>query len=593
MLVSVFDKIINKAPLNTDEGTIGYKNLDLSRVELAQSINQGKAFSCQLKGPRKSSNFLGTGFVGLDFDHDFTLEEALANAFIQQHACLIYTTPSHQKDGNGDRFRILFELAEPIYEAETYRPLILGLMAKFPKADPSAKDPARIWYGSSNGQQFLFDGLLDRQTMDALIAQGKDIATKKEAVKKERGSKFPLEEIEKMLTFIPPEPGHDTWLQICLALANELGEDAIPLIEAWSPDDQGGRYIRNITKRADGRISIGTLIYHATQGGYQLPEDLIPKKRTAEQVVYQDVFNNGFEYATIGASLYKYNEDYYQDFPDPLAKKKIAEYLNIYPTAKNENKFATDGKTQSSLNFVKNLCQVPGESINPPGLNLRNGFLRPVYTPDKKVHFELLPHTADRYCTYKADFEYLPDTDNTEFQRIMDSMLPRDYQEILFRLLGASIDLQEVRKRKGRAARLLLMYGVGSNGKDTIKEWVSMLYGGHGLTSVPLQAFRKADKDRSFDLLPLVYSRLNWSSENAAISIDSCQTLKNFVTGDEMHVEEKKVQGFTIKPKAIGIFNLNELPHIETMQESISSRYAIIEFPYVFTTNPKRKTNGP
>jgi phage/plasmid-associated DNA primase len=594
MLLSTFDNVIDKAPLNTPEANTGYTNRDLNRVALAQSVNLGRAFSAQLKGPRKTENFLATGFAGLDFDHDFTLEEALDNAFIQQNACLIYTTPSHRQEGNGDRFRVIFELAEALYNADAYRHLILGLLEKFKQADPSAKDPARIWYGSTNCEYHILEGMLNRQTMDDLIAKGKEIEAQRAVIQKECSYDLPIEEAAKMLTFIDPQPGYDIWRNICFALGNAYGEDAIDIINEWSPDDKhNGRHLRQLIQRANGRITMGTVIHHALQGGYKLPDTLIKKKRTAEQVVYQDVFNNGFEYATIGASLYRYEEDYYQELPDPMARKKITEYLNIYPTGKNENKFATDTKSKSALNFVKNLCQVPGDAINPPGINLKNGFLRPVYTPDKKVRFELLPHTPERCCTYKANFEYQPDADDTEFQHIMDSMLPRDYQEILFRLLGASIDLQEVRKRKGRAARLLMMYGVGSNGKDTVKEWVSMLYGGHGLTSVPLQAFRKADRDRSFDLLPLVYSRLNWSSENAAVSIDTCQTLKNFVTGDEMHVEEKKVQGFTIKPKAVGIFNLNELPHIETMQESISSRYAIIEFPYVFTMNPTQANERP
>jgi phage/plasmid-associated DNA primase len=593
MLVSIFDKIIDKTPLNSPEGNSGYKNQDLNRIEFAQSIQLGRAFSCQLKGPRKSVNFLAIGFAGLDFDHDLTLEEVLANPFIQQYAFLVYATPSHQKNGNGDRFRVLFELPEPIYEAATYKSLILGLLKKFPQADPSAKDAARIWYGSSQGQQFPFTGILDSKTVSELIDQGKQVEIKKSAIQKERSDNFPLEEVEKMLTFINSEPGHYVWLQICLGLGNAFGEDAIPIIEAWSPDDQGGRYIRQIIQRADGRVSLGTVIYHAMQNGYKLSHEFVKKKRTAEQVVYQDVFNSGFEYATIGASLYAYQEGYYKELSDQMVKKKIAEYLNIYPTGQNENKFATDAKILSALNFVKKLCQVPGELINPAGINLKNGFFQPVYSADKQVQFKLLPHTSERYCTYRTDFDYIPNADSTEFQRIIDSMLPADYQEILFRLLGASIDLQEVRKRKGRAVRLLMLYGVGSNGKDTIKEWVSLLYGGHGLTNVPLQAFRKADKDRSFDLMPLVHSRLNWSSENAAISIDTCQTLKNFVTGDEINVEEKNVQGFTIKPKAIGIFNLNELPHIETMQESISSRYAIIEFPYVFTMNPQKENERP
>lgn len=84
-----------------------------------------------------------------------------------------------------------------------------------------------------------------------------------------------------------------------------------------------------------------------------------------------------------------------------------------------------------------------------------------------------------------------------------------------------------------------MLYGQGSNGKDTLKEWIECLYAGQGITALPLQAFKIADGNREFSLSCLATSKVNWSSENAALALDTCQTLKNFVRGDSMKVEEK------------------------------------------------------
>lgn len=589
MQLSVNSHLINKADLSTHIANHGFENRELSKEELAEIINLGQAFTCQLKGSRCNESFLVAGFVALDFDETWPIDEALTHPYIQQYGSLFYTTHNHQKNGNGDRFRIVFELAEPIYDAQEYCQLIEGLLTHFPQADTVAKDLARVWFGSKDSNPIIMEGILSRVTMNNLIVEGKEAIAEKEARKKDCSYNLPLEEAEKMLTFINPMPGYEVWRNICFALGNAYDEDAIPIIEAWSPDyKHKGKHLRQLVRRADGRITLGTVLYHAIQGGYTPPPEFIKKRRTAEQVAFQDVYDRGTNYATIGTSLYHYENGQYIEIPDPLVKRKIAEYFNVYPTGEGQNKYATDLKVKSALNFVKSLLQIPGDLVNPPGVNLNNGFLQPTYSRSEEVEFTLLSHTPSRYCTYKAVFDYLPCADPTEFQKIMDNMLPSPYQEILFRVLGASLDLQEVRKRKGREARLLLLYGTGSNGKDTIKEWISMLYAGHGVTSVTLQAFKRGDGPGNFALAPLVYSRLNWSSENAAISIDHCQTLKNFASGDEITVEEKNKQGFTLRPKAVGLFNINELPHIETTQEAISSRFAMIKFPYTFTKNPLR-----
>jgi len=159
----------------------------------------------------------------------------------------------------------------------------------------------------------------------------------------------------------------------------------------------------------------------------------------------------------------------------------------------------------------------------------------------------------------------------------------------LLRTLACVFGISEVRKLKGRLPKALFLYGEGSNGKDTVKEMMSMLLGTNGVSCVTLSTFKEADKSRSFGLFPIVSSLLNWPSENKKALIDQCQTLKNAISGDEITVERKHEQSFPIKPKSVFIFNVNEQPAFETAQEAIRSRYGVMHFKNVFKLHPDPK----
>lgn len=147
MLLSVSRFGINKFNLAAPGANESFQNCELTILELAERINQGYSFTCQLKGKRCSDNFIAAQFVAQDFDH-WSLEEAKRDPFIREYGSLLYTTPNHRKDGNGDRFRVVYELEEAIYEADEYQILIKSLLEKVPKADKSCSDIARIYFGS-------------------------------------------------------------------------------------------------------------------------------------------------------------------------------------------------------------------------------------------------------------------------------------------------------------------------------------------------------------------------------------------------------------------------------------------------------------
>ncbi|WP_377477864.1 MAG: hypothetical protein P2A85_14010 [Microcoleus anatoxicus] len=67
--------------------------------------------------------------------------------------------------------------------------------------------------------------------------------------------------------------------------------------------------------------------------------------------------------------------------------------------------------------------------------------------------------------------------------------------------------------------------------------------------------------------------------ENAdAVKLDKLQSLKQFITGDELTIEHKGRGEYPYKPEAIFLANCNVLPSISSDAEAIRSRYCILSF---------------
>jgi phage/plasmid-associated DNA primase len=306
-------------------------------------------------------------------------------------------------------------------------------------------------------------------------------------------------------------------------------------------------------------------------------------ERTAGQIVLDRFFNSGKGYITYAGNLRIYDKQfgYYKEINEDHIKFLIADFFDSsFETAG----FSKASTIKSSIEYVKIKTYVDPDKVNPAGINVRNGYLKLDYTKDGFPAFSLMPHESNVYFTYYADVEYNPQADDTILQNVLDDMLDHEQQVILLKTIASQFDITKVRQNLGRL-RILLLLGVGSNGKDTIREWVS-LFIPEGFTNIPLQAFKQADQGRSFGIFDLTKSRINWSSENTTVALDSCQSLKNCSTGDPILVEEKMKQGIQVRANCPFLFNINELPKLEAQQEAILSRYAVVKFPNIFKLNP-------
>ncbi|MCW5318393.1 heavy metal transporter [Nostoc sp. KVJ3] len=287
--------------------------------------------------------------------------------------------------------------------------------------------------------------------------------------------------------------------------------------------------------------------------------------------------------------LYYHTGNHYKHSPDSTERKRIYDFCNSFVVENEQGKkscpYASPSSVKKVLEWVKMGTEIDPELINPPGVNCTNGIVR-VEWEGRDFTIRLDPHTPQDYFIYEPLIEYDPSADDTYCEQLL-ACLDKPQQEIFLRNIAASLDLQTVRKFRGREVKAMFAIGLGSNGKDALRECVSTIYGKNGLTSVSLGDFQSYDEGRKFGLAPLIYSRVNWASENPQTSrIDRLQSLKLFVTGDTLHCEQKGKDHIEFSSNAIGIFNLNETPAFQGVIQAIKDRIAILEFRKTFVDNP-------
>jgi putative DNA primase/helicase len=291
--------------------------------------------------------------------------------------------------------------------------------------------------------------------------------------------------------------------------------------------------------------------------------------------------------------LYYWDGAHYEHSPDSVERPRITNYCNSYQVIKKTGNnfvitypYAKPRIVKELLEWTKLRVEIDPQLLNPPGVNCTNGVLSvdwasPIPEP------VLVEHDPNKhFFTYPPLVKYDPQADPRHCDRLL-SCLDSPQQQVLLRNLGASLDLKEVRKRRVRETKLLLACGLGANGKDSIRQVVSIIYGEQGMTSCSLADFAAYDEGRKFSLFPLVNSRVNWASENPQTArIDKIQSLKLFATGNVLHSERKGKDHIEFSPEGIGIFNLNETPALHGTIQAITDRLAALVFGKTFKSNP-------
>jgi putative DNA primase/helicase len=287
-----------------------------------------------------------------------------------------------------------------------------------------------------------------------------------------------------------------------------------------------------------------------------------------------DALYSGRRWASVAGQLLEYTGTHYEVRSEGSEKRRIYVWLKTYAEMV-KGKYRCNRYNSASTNDVYNCIvgsvDVDIKDINPPGLNCSNGVLR--INPDGS--HTLYPHNPDQIYTYVGG-KYDPDIDPRDCDRLLECLEPAQ-REIFLRTVAASLCLPLVRLKMSRV-KGLLCHGDGSNGKDALRTALVAVLG-RGITGKTLKDFQIYDTGRKFPLAGLEGSLCNWSSENSdSTKLEKLQSLKQFITGDELTIEHKGKGEYPYKPEAIFLANCNLLPSISSDAEAIKSRYSILSF---------------
>jgi hypothetical protein len=165
--------IINKIEFKDDPRweifTADCENVELTLAEFADHINQGHAFCAQHAKRKRNGNFTGTNVLTVDIDKGWTVEQALADPFVQRYGGILYTTPSHTKEIH--RFRLVFVLDRMITDAAEMRLAYQGIIRKF-GGDEACKDACRGFFGSTDSNPVIIGNALPYDELAKIITVG-------------------------------------------------------------------------------------------------------------------------------------------------------------------------------------------------------------------------------------------------------------------------------------------------------------------------------------------------------------------------------------------------------------------------------------
>lgn len=332
------------------------------------------------------------------------------------------------------------------------------------------------------------------------------------------------------------------------------------------------------------------------------PKDNAPIKKTLYQEVLEQLFRKEGEYwISVRGDMYRWEGNHYKRVPNEDIESLIYRYCDNYKVWRYtrdeggywEYPYATPGYVEKAVKWVKGQSAVNPERCNPAGVNCTNGVLSIEWeevNERPRPKWNLEPHDPKKhFYLYKPLVQYVLFADMTHVNKLKQVLSDAEW-DIFIKTVGASLDMDKVRSVWGRI-RALLLFGEGENGKDTLRDVVSNMYGKFGITGCTFGDFLQYDRGRKFPLSKLEFSRVNWSSENTAyVSLDDLQSLKQIISGEEIDIEGKNKDERQERVKCINLFNFNVAPKLLGNLNATQSRYAILRFQKIFKVgaNPSR-----
>lgn len=181
-------------------------------------------------------------------------------------------------------------------------------------------------------------------------------------------------------------------------------------------------------------------------------------------------------------------------------------------------------------------------------VNLQNGTLE----IDKNGNLKFRPHSRDDFFNYCLGYDYVPQAECPLWHKFLDEVLPEPESQAVLGEYTAYSFTRDIKIEK-----MLVLYGLGANGKSVVLATLASLYGSENVSSVSLSDITN-DPTRRL-LIENKLANISYESGRAL----NADALKTLVSGEPILVKSlyHDVRNMTRYAKLFTSFN--ELPTAE------------------------------
>ena len=533
----------------------------LTAQKLAEKLANGHTVVLGLmSGERKKHNLVSQQVLMLDFDNTkgdvktegndyITIDDVLAEKWMQQHAAFVYKTFSYREEWQ--KFRVVILLDRPLFSADDVTQAYKWLMEAFPQADKSTKDASRIFYG---GDEYIEINFNNTWTPQPLVASAS--SKKKEVVASAKMERFTDDKARKIMKkYIARETEHlkeyGNALSAITVLAKsvmvgEISEVAarefVKMLamgnDAWALENEQ-KLIEFLGKRVED-------IY--TQ--YTFSSKFQPPKKK----VSDDKFDP-FEFAD--AMLEKYAITYHKDrlfFKEDTAwvcdTNKLIRLFNRHENLKQ----AQDKEVMHQLS--KRAPRVDDDHLI---IQLANGY--------HIVDGQVMTGYTSEFTPYILNVNYDPKAYDEHVDNFLNFLTQdrEDLRRIVEEVIGHILMLQ------GFPHKVFFFTGAkGSNGKSTFLEMLNKFVGDLG-SNIALENFNDATS-----VAELEGKIVNIGDDIDATYMEKSQNFKTLASGNLLQIRPIYREPYKLKNRATLIFTANDMPIFKDKTGGIERRLVII-----------------
>ena len=285
--------------------------------------------------------------------------------------------------------------------------------------------------------------------------------------------------------------------------------------------------------------------------------------------------------------FYIYDDGRYLKIADSDIKAKIMKWVHSHREhwSKAKKNFQTEIFVQiQAICYLDGSYTIPCWITNPRPVGnilvLKNGMI----DLDQFINGDevtLIAHSKDFFCLSRLPFDFEPTARKPSiFLDYLSRVQPDNHvQNLLQEWLGYNLVFDTTLER------FMFFIGEGANGKSVFLLLMRLILGKENISSVDLEGFKPTSR---FALANTCGKLANIVGDLNEIDKVAEGVLKQYVSGEDMQVERKYKQPFTMKPTARLSYSMNTLPRFCDRSEGVWRRLLLVPWN---TTIPEAERN--